>query len=96
MYVPQEHARQNGDRVFLVVDMGHGRGESVYVVREGLIPDTRETVPDEGVASVRNVQREVDGVEEGNSRACWRAAYVRDIVPGGRTECTYPKNVRRL
>ena len=55
VHVPQEHTWQNGDGVFLVIDVGHGRREGVDVVREGLIPDARQPIPDERVGSIGDV-----------------------------------------
>ena len=55
VHVPKEHARQNRDGIFLVVDVGHGRRECVDVVREGLISDTRESIPDERVRGIGDV-----------------------------------------
>ena len=53
--VIEELAGADGDRVFLVVDVGHGRRERVDVVREGLIPDARQPIPDERVGSIGDV-----------------------------------------
>lgn len=90
VHEPQEHARQNGDGVFLVVDVGHGRRERVDVVRECLVPDAWQAVPDERVRRVGDVKREVDGIEEGN-RGTWErkgpslGTLCPDVCPTRRT-----------
>ena len=79
--VPEEAPREDRDDVLLVVDVRHGDllGLGVDVVGEGLVADAREAVPDEtGRDGAGEVQREEDGVEEGDRCACSMEREVRE------------------
>lgn len=67
----EEAAGQDGDGVLLVVDVRDAQPERVDVVRELLVPDAREAVPDECDRGGGDLQVEIDGVEEGDGRALW-------------------------
>ena len=89
--VPKEAPRENGDDVLLVVDVRHGDllGLRVDVVREGLVADAREAVPDEtGRDGAGEVEGEKDRVEEGDRCACWMEREVREgwWTRGGMTD----------
>ena len=62
--VPEEAPREDRDDVLLVVDVRHGDllGLGVDVVREVLVSDAREAVPDEARCDPE-VYLEVHGVE---------------------------------
>jgi hypothetical protein len=89
VYEPKEHARQNGDEIFLVVNVreggrverrGGGRGggagiERLDVVRPVLVAHAREPEDDDADVGARGkVRREVDRV----NRSDWGAERVAD------------------
>ena len=78
---PQEAAREDRHVVLLVVDVRHGERAAlrVDVVREVLVAHARETVAHETRRDVRDVQWEVNGVEQTDRGAC-------------RSECGMNKN----
>ena len=93
--VPEEAPGEDRDDVLLVVDVRHGHllGLGVDVVREGLVADAREAVPHEtGRDAAGEVEREEDGVEEGDRCAClverelgwgwWTRGGMTDLVSG--------------
>ena len=72
--VPEEHAGEDGHKVLLVVHVRDGRDGrvGVHVVGEGLVADAREAEADVGDLRGGEVEREVDGVEEGDGGTCVR------------------------
>ena len=72
--VPEEAPRENGDDVLLVVHVRDGcnGGVGVEVVGEGLVAYSGDAEADEGDLGGGQVEREVDGMEEGDRRACTR------------------------
>ena len=77
--VPEEHAGQNRDDVLLVVHVSDGcnGGVSVEVVGEGLVAYSGDAEADECNFGGGEVEREVDGMEQGDRRACTRGKRVR-------------------
>ena len=67
----EETAGQDRHEVLLVVDVCDAEPEGVDVVREVLISDAREAVPDEAHGGGGDLQVEVDRVEERDGRA-WK------------------------
>lgn len=72
MVEAEEAAGQDGDEVLLIVDVRDAEPERVDVVREVLVPDAREAVPDEAHGGGGDLQVEVYGVEEGDGSALGR------------------------
>lgn len=75
----EEAAGQDRHEVLLVVDMRDAEPEGVDVVREVLVPDAREAVPDEAHGGGGDLQVEVDRVEERDGRA-WKTVYYQPML----------------
>ena len=75
--VTEEHAGEDGDNVLFIVDVRDGCDGrvGVEVIGEGLISDAWEAEADEGDLGGGEMEREIDGVEEGDRRACGRRKY---------------------